>query len=258
MTGVQTCALPIYKVNTLDSEDEEYDGSVLTFETLPRPKVSNVRIQQVRGSAQTIMLVTWATNKETSSIVTYYPDGRPEEAKDEVNVKLVKGEHRVMLKSLQPQTPYVLVVKGQDKAGNEALSDPQRFTTATDTRPPQVIDVNVEGTVSVKKSESSDEQAEAQIIVSWTTDEASTSQVEYGEGTGSNYPQKTGQDDNLVTNHTVIISGLTPSKVYHLRVVSRDKAGNVGNSIDTVAITPKATANALDLVITSLRSILGQ
>lgn len=247
-----------YKVNTLDSEDEEYDGSVLTFETLPRPKVSNVRIQQVRGSAQTIMLVTWATNTETSSIVTYYPDGRPEEAKDEVNVKLVKGEHRVMLKSLQPQTPYVLVVKGQDKAGNEALSDPQRFTTATDTRPPQVIDVNVEGTVSVKKSESSDEQAEAQIIVSWTTDEASTSQVEYGEGTGSNYPQKTGQDDNLVTNHTVIISGLTPSKVYHLRVVSRDKAGNVGNSIDTVAITPKATANALDLVITSLRSILGQ
>ena len=94
--------------------------------------------------------------------------------------------------------------------------------------------------------------------MSWTTDEASTSQVEYGEGTGSNYPQKTGQDDNLVTNHTVIISGLTPSKVYHLRVVSRDKAGNVGNSIDTVAITPKATANALDLVITSLRSILGQ
>ncbi len=247
-----------YKINTLDSEDEEYDGSVLTFETLPRPKISSVRIQQVRGSAQTVMLVTWATNTETSSVVTFYPEGRPEEATDEVNAKLTKGDHRAMIRNLQPQTPYVLVVKGRDKAGNEAESDPQRFTTATDTRAPQVLDVSVEGTVTAQKSDGADAQAEAQLIVSWTTDEASTSQVEYGEGTGTTYQQKTGQDDNLVTNHTVIISGLTPSKVYHLRAVSRDKAGNVGTSIDTVSITPKATANALDLVITSLRSILGQ
>lgn len=247
-----------YKINTLDSEDEEYQGSILSFETLPRPKISSVRIQQVRGSAQTIMLASWTTNTETSSIVTYYPEGRPEEARDEVNVKLQKGEHKVMVRNLLPQTPYVLIVKGRDKAGNEAESDPQRFTTATDTRPPQVIDVNVEGTVSVKANDEADDQAEAQLVVSWTTDELSSSQVEYGEGTGSSYAQKTQEDGNLVTNHTVIISGLTPSKVYHLRVISRDKAGNVGNSVDTVAITPKATANALDLVITSLRSILGQ
>ncbi|QQR78854.1 MAG: hypothetical protein IPJ68_01080 [Candidatus Moraniibacteriota bacterium] len=247
-----------YKVNTLDSEDEEYDGSILSFETLPRPKISNVRIQQVRGSAQTVMLVSWATNTETSSIVTYYPEGKPEESRDEVNVKLQKGEHKVIVRNLIPQTPYVLVVRGRDKAGNEAESDPQRFTTATDTRPPQVIDVNIEGTVSTQTGDNTDEQAEAQIVVSWTTDEQSTSQVEYGEGTGTSYAQKTQEDGNPVTNHTVVISGLSPSKVYHLRVITRDKAGNVGNSIDTVAITPKATANALDLVITSLRSILGQ
>lgn len=247
-----------YKINTLDSEDEEYDGSILSFETLPRPKVSSVRIQQVRGSAQTVILVTWATNTEVSSIVTYYPEGKPEESLDEVNVKLQKGEHKVMIRNLQPQTPYVLIVKGRDKVGNEAISDPQRFTTATDTRAPQVIDVNVEGTVTTQASDNTDAQAEAQLVVSWSTDELSSSQLEYGEGTGSTYSQKTQEDGNLVTNHTVIISGLTPSKVYHLRIISRDKAGNVGNSVDTVAITPKATANALDLVITSLRSILGQ
>lgn len=247
-----------YKVNTLDSEDEEYDGSTLSFETLPRPKISNVRIQQVRGSAQTVVLITWSTNTETSSIVSYYPDGRPEELLDEVNVKLQKGEHRVLVRNLLPQTPYTLVVKGRDKAGNEAESDPQRFTTATDTRAPQVSEVNVEGTVATRGGDNTEEEAEAQLVVSWTTDEQSTSQVEYGEGTGTTYSQKTQEDTNLVTNHTVIISGLTPSKVYHIRIVSRDKVGNVGNSIDTVAITPKATANALDLVITSLRSILGQ
>jgi hypothetical protein len=236
----------------------EYDGSTLSFETLPRPKISNVRIQQVRGSAQTVMLVTWSTNTDTSSIVSYYPEGKPEELLDEVNVKLQKGEHRVLVRSLLPQTPYVLVVKGRDKAGNEAESDPQRFTTATDTRPPQVSEVNVEGIVATRGGNGGDDEAEAQLVVSWTTDEQSTSQVEYGEGTGTTYAQKTQEDTGLVTNHTVVISGLTPSKVYHLRIVSRDKASNVGNSIDTVAITPKATANALDLVITSLRSILGQ
>lgn len=247
-----------YKINTLDTEEEEYDGSTLSFETLPRPKISNVRIQQVRGSAQTIVLVTWSTNTDTSSIVSYYPEGKPEELLDEVNVKLQKGEHRVLVRNLLPQTPYVLIVKGRDRAGNEAASDSQRFTTATDTRAPQVSEVNVEGTVSTRGGDGAEAEAEAQLVVSWTTDEQSTSQVEYGEGTGSTYAQKSQEDTGLVTNHTVIISGLTPSKVYHLRIVSRDKAGNVGNSIDTVAITPKATANALDLVITSLRSILGQ
>jgi hypothetical protein len=50
----------------------------------------------------------------------------------------------------------------------------------------------------------------------------------------------------------VVISNLTPSKVYHLRTISKDKAENSGNSIDTVTITPRATDNALDLVLTNL------
>jgi hypothetical protein len=50
----------------------------------------------------------------------------------------------------------------------------------------------------------------------------------------------------------VVISNLTPSKVYHLRAISKDKAGNEAKSVDQVVITPKATDNALDLVITNL------
>jgi len=61
----------------------------------------------------------------------------------------------------------------------------------------------------------------------------------------------------LTFNHLVTISGLTPSKVYHLRAISKDKAGNIGNSIDTVTITPKATENALNLVITNLQEAFG-
>jgi hypothetical protein len=244
-----------YKINTFDSDGTEYEGSILTFTTLPRPKITNVRIQQVTNTAQSTILVTWTTNTEVSSIITYYPQGQIASAADEVNVALIKGDHRMIIHSLLPQTDYILIVKGRDKAGNEAASDSQRVTTATDTRPPQISSLHVEG--SNPLTSNSSQQSTAQLIVSWNTDEPGTSQVEFGEGTGTTYSQKTQEDSNLTSNHMVIISGLTPSKVYHLRAISKDKAGNIGNSIDNVTITLKATENALNLVIGNLQQAFG-
>ncbi len=242
-----------YKINTFDAEGEEYEGSILSFETLPRPRITNVRIQQVKGSAQPAALISWDTNTEVSSIVTYYPQGRPQDAKDEVNVELISGIHRILIKGLSAETKYSLIVKGRDKAGNEASSDVQTITTSTDTRPPLVSNLKVEGNIS----KSGGDVVSAQLVVSWDTDEPATSQVEYGEGTGSTYSQKSQQDANLTTNHIVIITGLNTSKVYHLRALSKDKAGNETASVDTVTITPKASSNALDLVVTNLSEVFG-
>jgi hypothetical protein len=198
-------------------------------------------------------LVSWTTNTPTSSIVTYYPENNPGQARDEVNVTLKEGAHQVIIRGLVPQTPYALVVKGRDKAGNEATSEAQKFTTATDTRPAQISNLKIEGSTIAGENQ----QSVSQLIVSWNTDEATTSQVEFGEGTGSVYSQKTQEDTNQTFNHLVVISGLTPSKVYHLRAVSKDVAENLAQSVDTVTITPKATENALDLVITNLQQVFG-
>ncbi|HHH14270.1 MAG TPA: hypothetical protein ENJ78_01020 [candidate division WWE3 bacterium] len=93
--------------------------------------------------------------------------------------------------------------------------------------------------------------------MSWDTDEPSTSQVEYGQGTGSTYSQKTQEDTILKNNHSVVITNLSPSQVYHLRAVSKDSAGNVTNSIDNVTVTPKAVDSALDLVVSNLSEVFG-
>lgn len=239
-----------YKINTTDTEGDEYDGTVLEFTTLPRPRINNVRIQQVKGTAQPTVLVSWSTNTQISSILTYYPENSPAESTDVVDVELKEGEHRMIIRGLQPQTRYVLIVSGRDIAGNEASSDPNYITTATDTRPPLVSNLKVEGN-SVSSSDGGTQTS--QLVVSWDTDEAATTQIEYGEGTGSVYSQKTQEDTNLTYNHLVLISGLTPSKVYHLRAISKDSNGNETKSIDTVTITPKATENALDLVIANLQ-----
>lgn len=256
LTGFLDGTKYYYKINTFDSESSEYEGTILDFTTLPRPRISNVRIQQVANTAQPTVLVTWTTNTDVSSIVTYYPQGNTSDARDEVNVALTKGEHRMIVRGLVPQTDYILVVKGRDKIGNEATSDSQRFTTATDTRPPQISELHVEGAV-IPPTTTTAQESTAQLIVSWNTDEPGTSQVEFGEGTGTTYSSKTQEDSNLTFNHLVIISGMTPSKVYHLRAISKDKAGNGGNSIDTVTITPKATENALNLVISNLQEAFG-
>ena len=157
----------------------------------------------------------------------------------------------MIIRGLLPETNYVLLVRGRDKLGNEATSESFRFTTATDTRPPQVLGLKVLGGTIPPVGFAAGE-VKAQLVVTWDTDEPATSQVEFGPGTETSYPQKSQEDANLTTNHTVILSNLTPSQVYQLRVVSKDKAGNETKSPGMVTIAPKATKSALDLVVKNL------
>ncbi len=257
LTGLTDGTQYHYRIVMADANSNSYNSDDYTdLVTLPRPKITTVRLAQVENTAQTTILVTWTTNTAISSIVTYWPEGNLAGAQDNVNVALTTGEHQMILRGLEPKTDYMLVVKGRDKLGNEALSDSQRFTTATDTRPPQLLDLAVQGE-TIPPVAGTAQRSQAQLIVSWNTDKLGTSQVEFGEGTGDSYSQKTQEDSNFTTNHLVIISGLTPSQVYHLRAISVDKYGNIGNSIDTVTIAPKATDNALNLVITSLGEAFG-
>ena len=60
--------------------------------------------------------------------------------------------------------------------------------------------------------------------ITWTTNEAATSRVEYGLTTS--YGSSTALDPTLVTTHSVPITGLAPSTTYNWRVRSMDAAGN--------------------------------
>ncbi len=257
VTGLTDGTQYHYRIVMADANNNSYNSDdYADLITLPRPRVTNVQLAQVENTAQTTILVTWATNTEISSIITYWPEGNLGAAQDEVNVALTKGDHQMIIRGLEPKTDYMLVVKGRDKLGNEAASDSQRFTTATDTRPPQLLNLAVQGE-TIPPVSGTAQRSTAQLVVSWDTDKLGTSQVEFGEGTGTSYSQKTQEDSNFTTNHLVVISGLTPSQVYHLRAISVDKYGNIGNSIDTVTIAPKVTDNALNLVITSLGEAFG-
>lgn len=71
--------------------------------------------------------------------------------------------------------------------------------------------------------------------ITWTTDEASSSQVEYGTTTA--YGQSTVQDSTPQTSHSVALSGLSAGTLYHYRVKSADAAGNLAVSGDATFTT---------------------
>jgi len=236
------------------AEDEE--GNVFTsddyeFETLPVPKVSQVQVQQVKGASTATVRIVWQSNTNISSIVSYYAVGKMELAKNQVVLTLAK-KHEMFIKDLMDDSNYVFLIDGKDVMGNSAEAVSINFKTSADLRAPIVSNLKVESGVTGVGTE-----ARAQISVTWDTDEDSNTQVEYGTGTGSDYPNKTQEQDKMGRNHVATLTDLMPGTVYHLRVVVKDRSGNESKSYDNVVITPTATRAALDLVVEGLSKSFG-
>ncbi len=237
-----------YKINPFDADGNEYEGNIFSLTTPARPQISNLRFQPVAGEPTSTQKITWTTNVATSSLVRYGLAGQtPNEAVDSKMVTL----HEITISQLQDNSDYVLTAQSRDAAGNLAISDEQRFKTALDTRPPTVKNLTIETTIRGTGAE-----ARGQVVVSWNTDEPSTSQVEYAEGSsGSTYTNRTSEDLNLVTQHTVIVSDLPTSKVFHLRANSHDRAANSGVSEDRSTIIGRATDSVLSIIFNALRNV---
>ena len=128
-----------------------------------------------------------------------------------------------------------------------------RRRTALDTRAPQISNTTIESSIRGSGSE-----ARGQIVVSWQTDEPSTSQLAYTEGSDAQtFNSKTAQDTRLTTEHIVIISDLPTSRVYSVQPVSSDHAQNEGTGETQTAIVGRASDDALTIVFNALKAIFG-
>ncbi len=86
-----------------------------------------------------------------------------------------------------------------------------------DTTPPVISNVQATGITA------------SGATITWTTDEASDSVVEYGPTTS--YGSSVSNATN-VTSHSIPLSGLSGNTLYHYRVKSTDAAGNAATSVD--------------------------
>ena len=86
--------------------------------------------------------------------------------------------------------------------------------------------------------------------ISWTTDEASDTQVEYGTTTA--YGSTTTLDTSRTVSHSQALGGLAAGTLYHYRVKSRDAAGNLATSADftfTTASPPPGTIEVRKTIV---------
>jgi len=74
--------------------------------------------------------------------------------------------------------------------------------------------------------------------MTWQTNEAATSQVEYWKTEGDH--ETTPLEDNLKQSHTVRLTGLTPNTTYHFTAKSADASGNEATSNTKTLATLRA------------------
>ncbi|HEY1037428.1 MAG TPA: fibronectin type III domain-containing protein [Candidatus Paceibacterota bacterium] len=77
-------------------------------------------------------------------------------------------------------------------------------------------------------------------VITWTTDTAATSQVEYG--TSSAYTASSTLTSATTTSHSVALTGLSPSTAYHFRVLSTDAYSQLSTSTDLTFTTTAASS----------------
>jgi len=121
----------------------------------------------------------------------------------------------VKLNALNPSATYHYKVKSKNVNGKvaESSTDSTFITLAPpDTTPPQITGVKI---IDV---------SDTTVTIAWMTDEKATSRVEYG--TSASYGSLTPADENLVTNHTITITGLEADKTYYFKVKSSDAKKN--------------------------------
>ena len=232
LSGLAPNTLYHYRVHSKDSAGNAAVSADSTFTTLPIPDTTPPVISAVSSSGiiTSGATITWTTNERADSRVEYGTT-TAYGASTTLNTNLVYA-HTQVLSGLTLNTLYHYRVHSKDAAGNAAVSADFMFITATvaDTAPPVISAVSSSGITTTA------------ALITWTTDEPSYSQVEYGATT--TYGASTTLNANLATSHARTLSGMTPNTLYHFRVYSKDATGNAAVSSDftftTLAPLPPA------------------
>jgi hypothetical protein len=215
-----------FRVKSKDSAGSQSVSGDFTFTTSssapPPPVISAVNATNLTATGATI---TWATDQPADTQVVYGLDNTY--GSSTTLVTTLVTNHSAAITGLTPSTAYHFQVKSTNASGAQSVSADASFTTAADTTPPVIS--------TVQASQITPSGAG----ISWTTDEASTSQVNYGTTAG--YGSSTTADTNLVTSHAQNLTGLLPNTTYHYQVVNADKFGNRSTSADFTFTTLKDT-----------------
>jgi thiol-disulfide isomerase/thioredoxin len=169
----------------------------------------------VQSTTETSATIKWTTDKLATGSVTIHNSSGTEIGKVQSGSTPALTQS-VTVSGLEAGTTYNYTVVSTDADGNEATSAGQLTTrTASDTTPPVISAINANVT-------------ESSAIITWTTDEPSTGQVEYGKEGGDT--STTPEETDLNNVHSIALNSLDSGTTYSFTIISKDAAGNQATS----------------------------
>ncbi|NUM25614.1 MAG: fibronectin type III domain-containing protein [Candidatus Buchananbacteria bacterium] len=204
-----------------DDDDDDDDQADKTA-----PVISDVSVTASTTSA----VISWKTDELATSKVTYAtePKGSADDTDSVVKKNLVTN-HAIKLTGLTASTTYYFIVESNDANGNKATTTEKMFTTSA--VPPADVTAPVISNISVSASTTF-------ALVSWTTNEAASSQIEYAvESLSTASTTIKVENSSLVTNHSLNVSSLTASTTYYFIIESKDASNNKATSTQQVFTT---------------------
>jgi hypothetical protein len=221
LTGLTPNVAYVFRASSTDSQgntSSSPSASTTTgFTTLVLPDTTPPEITSGPSAAKTTVSATivWTTNEESTSVVRFDQtiDGTVHDTASSVTG--AGGlSHSVVINGLSPDTLYEYRVVSADASGNARTSAVATFRTNAlpDTTPPAIT---LGPTVSYLSNDL--------VIVTWTTDELSTSFINYGV---SSIDEQSIVDSDKVTTHVMFLTNLLPGTSYRFQVGSTDASGN--------------------------------
>jgi hypothetical protein len=199
----------------------------------------------------------WVTNNEADAAVKFSPYRGNVVSVEEA--KIVKDDsysviHNITIDNILSGTVYNVQLMSRDKEGSLIVEEIKQFSTGTDDRPPVISQVQTNSTIYVDKED------RVQTLISWKTDEPSSSKVYHQQGVhreDSEWTGNTKPDASFAKNHVAVINDFKSGTVYSFRIEGEDASGNASLSKVFTFITPRQKQSVFNVIVNTFENIFG-
>jgi len=211
---------------------------VVIADTTP-PKI--IRAPVIPYMTPNSFAVLWDTNKPANSELLFGTTDKYEQQNLNLQ-KVYEVNHQVVIRNLTAGTTYHYKVQSRDASGNLTTDDQDRTVTLPAANAvPKITNIAIS-----KKTATT-------FTVTWTTDVASTSRIEYGNadfpmsGSGEGYDRyRTGDNnDPSGTGHNATAITLESNKTYRFRIVAVAGTNGATSSASDEGPSPSTLNSAL-------------
>jgi hypothetical protein len=199
----------------------------------------------------------WVTSADTDSKVEYIP--YKDEALDMTQARQKYDDyfttiHNIMLDDLSAGVEYRVILSSQNKAGVSVQQVIDNFSTSDVDSSPFIDQVQTISAISPGKN------LKIQTVISWLTNEPSTTRVYYKKGVakeGEILPESTQLDENYTKKHVAVITKFDPGAVYSFQTESIDYSGKVSLSKIYTILTPRQEESVFQVIVKNLEGMFG-